>query len=68
MYHGERFNGGTHLMGAVLAAAGATVLVVITARAGDPWKIVSFGIYGTLLFALYAGSVNRPGAQPAFAA
>ena len=53
MYPGERFNGGTHLMGAVLAAAGATVLVVIAARAGDPWKIVSFSIYGTLLFALY---------------
>jgi len=38
----------------VLAAAGATVLVVIAARAGDPWKIVGFSIYGTLLFALYA--------------
>jgi hemolysin III len=54
MYHGERFNGGTHLMGTALAAAGATVLIVIAARAGDPWKIVSFSIYGTLLFALYA--------------
>jgi hemolysin III len=53
MYHGERFNGVTHLTGAVLAAAGATVLVVIAARAGDPWKIVGFSIYGTLLFALY---------------
>jgi hemolysin III len=53
MYHGERFNGSTHLMGALLAAAGATVLVVIAARAGDPWKIVSFSVYGTLLFALY---------------
>ena len=53
MYPGERFNGGTHLMGAVLAAAGAPVLVVIAARTGDPWKIVSFSIYGTLLFALY---------------
>ncbi len=53
MYHGERFNGVTHLLGAVLAAAGATVLVVIAARAGDAWKIVSFTVYGTLLFALY---------------
>ena len=54
MYFGERFNGGTHLMGAVLAATGAIVLVVIAARAGDAWKIVSFSIYGVLLFALYA--------------
>ena len=56
MYYGERFNGGTHLTGAVLAMAGATVLIVIAARAGDPWKIVSFSIYGVLLFALYAMS------------
>jgi hemolysin III len=54
MYYGERFNGSTHLLGSLLAAAGATVLVVIAARAGDPWKIVGFSVYGTLLFALYA--------------
>ena len=53
MYYGERLNGGTHLMGTALAAAGATVLVVLAARAGDPWKIVSFSIYGATLFALY---------------
>src|SRR5450759_309074 len=54
MYYGERFNSGTHLMGALLAAAGAAVLVVLAARLGDPWKIVSFSIYGFMLFALYA--------------
>ena len=53
MYYGERFNSSTHLMGAVLAAAGAAVLVVLAARLGDPWKIVSFGIYGVILFAFY---------------
>ena len=53
MYYGERLNGGTHLIGTALAAAGATVLVVLAARAGDPWKIVSFSIYGATLFALY---------------
>jgi len=53
MYRGERLSSGTHLAGTVLAAAGAAVLVVLAARQGDPWKIVSFGIYGTLLFALY---------------
>jgi hemolysin III len=56
MYHGERFNGSSHLIGALLAAAGATALIVIAARAGDPWKIVSFSIYGALLFALYVAS------------
>lgn len=54
MYYGERFNSSTHLMGTVLAAAGAAVLVVLAARLGDPWKIVSFSIYGVMLLALYA--------------
>jgi len=53
MYHGERLNSSTHLLGTVLAAAGATVLVIVATRQGDPWKIISFSIYGTLLFALY---------------
>lgn len=54
MYYGERLNGGTHLMGAVLAAAGAAVLIVLAAREGDPWKITSFSIYGAMLLALYS--------------
>lgn len=53
MYKGERFNSISHLLGAVAAAAGTTVLVVIAARQGDAWKIVSFGIYGTSLILLY---------------
>lgn len=53
MYYGERLNGGTHLMGAVLAAAGTAVLIVLAAREGDPWKITSFSIYGAMLLALY---------------
>ncbi len=53
MYYGERLNSSTHLMGAVLAVAGAAVLVVLAARLGDPWKIVSFSLYGVTLFALY---------------
>jgi hemolysin III len=53
LYRGELFNSITHLMGTVLAAAGAAVLVVLAARLGDPWKIVSFSIYGVMLLALY---------------
>ena len=56
MYYGERLTGGTHLIGTALAAAGATVLVVLAARTGDPWKIVSFSIYGSVLFTLYTVS------------
>jgi len=56
MYYGERLNSFTHLLGTTLAAAGAAVLVVLAARQGDPWKIVSFSIYGAMLFGLYTVS------------
>jgi hemolysin III len=53
MYPGERFNSISHLIGAVAALAGLVVVVVIAAQQGDPWKIVSFSVYGTTLFLLY---------------
>lgn len=53
MDHGERFNSISHLIGAALALAGGSALVVLAARIGDPWKIVSFSIYAAMLFALY---------------
>ena len=53
MYHGERFNGISHLVGAALALAGLVVLVVSASLQGDVWKIVSFSIYGVSLFLLY---------------
>jgi hemolysin III len=53
MYHGERFNSITHMVGATLALAGLVVLVVFASLQGDPWKIVSFSIYGASLFLLY---------------
>ncbi|GMQ88971.1 MAG: hemolysin III family protein [Gammaproteobacteria bacterium] len=53
MYHGERFNSISHLVGAALALAGLVVLVVFASLQGDLWKIVSFSIYGASLFLLY---------------
>lgn len=53
MYYGEKFNSITHTAGAALAAIGATVLIVSSARLGDPWKIVAFSIYGAMLLLLY---------------
>ncbi|KNX76120.1 hemolysin III [Pseudomonas sp. 250J] len=54
MYHGERFNAWTHLVGAVLACIGAVWLIVVAGLQGDPWKIVSFSIYGFTLLLLYS--------------
>ena len=56
MYHGERFNSISHLVGAGLAVLGSVMLIVLAARLGDPWKIVSFSIYGAMLIALYVAS------------
>ena len=56
MHYGERFNSISHLVGAALAVAGTAVLVVLAARLGDPWKIVSFSVYGAMLVVLYVFS------------
>ena len=49
----ERLNSYSHLLGAVLASAGAIVLIVLAAGQGNPWKIVSFSVYGAMLLLLY---------------
>lgn len=53
MYKGERFNSISHLLGSVAAFAGTACLIVNAAQQGDPWKVVSFSIYGTSLILLY---------------
>ncbi len=54
MYYGERLNALTHLVGAVLALVGSIVLIVLAARGGDIWKIVSVVVYGVTLLLLYS--------------
>ena len=56
MDYGERFNGYSHLIGALLALSGAIVLIVVGALQADVWKIVSFSIYCTSLVLLYSFS------------
>jgi hemolysin III len=56
MYYGEKFNAITHTVGAMLALIGSVVLVIVAARSGDPWKVVSVAIYGVTLVLLYSFS------------
>jgi hemolysin III len=56
VYYGEKFNSVTHLVGAVLALAGAVVLVVVAASHHDPWKVLGVSIYGVSLVVLYSAS------------
>ncbi|MGE6688151.1 PAQR family membrane homeostasis protein TrhA [Stutzerimonas stutzeri] len=54
MYHGERLNAWTHLVGAILACLGAIWLLVLAGLDGDLAKIVSVAIYGLSLILLYS--------------
>jgi hemolysin III len=56
MYHGERFNAWTHLVGAVLAFIGVVWMLVLASLDGNVWKIVSTAIYGVTLLLLYSVS------------
>ena len=56
MYYGEKFNSITHLVGALMALAGAVFLIVLAANDGDAWKLASVSIYGTTLVILYSCS------------
>ncbi|MDH4164089.1 MAG: hemolysin III family protein [Nitrospirota bacterium] len=62
MHKGERFNSISHLIGTGFAIAGLAVLVVKAAMHGDPWRIVSFSIYGATLVILYLASTLYHGA------
>ena len=53
MHFGERFNSVTHLVGTVLSVAGLGTLVTMAALERDPYKIVSFAVYGAMLLVLY---------------
>lgn len=52
----EFFHAVTHGAGAVLAAFGAGFLIVRALLDGDPWRVVSFAIYGGTLVLLYTAS------------
>ncbi len=54
MYHGERFNAWTHLVGAALACVGAGWLLVLASLTGELRIIVSVAIYGLTLVLLYS--------------
>ncbi len=64
MYHGERLNSFTHLVGAALAIAGSIVLIVHAAVLGDPWRITSFSVFGAMLVILYTASTLYHSVRP----
>ncbi len=53
MYHGEKLNSITHLLGSALALMGLGALLTVSIQRQDPWMITSFAIFGTTLVLLY---------------
>lgn len=57
MYRGELFNSITHLVGTVLAVAGASVVLTMAAmRGADGRTIAALTVYGLMLVILYVSS------------
>lgn len=56
MYHGERFNGFSHLAATLLAAGGVVFLLAFAPRAMDARKITGVSIYGATLLILFGVS------------
>ncbi|MEQ1507417.1 MAG: hemolysin III family protein, partial [Myxococcota bacterium] len=52
----ELANSITHGVGAALGAVGLTVLVVLAALGGDPFRIVATSVYGATVVALFLAS------------
>jgi hemolysin III len=53
MYYGERLNSISHLVGAALALIGLGALLAVAIASGDPWRIVSYSVFGATLVLLY---------------
>lgn len=52
----ELANSITHGVGLALSLAALVILVSFASMKGDPWKIISFSIYGASLIVLYTAS------------
>jgi len=52
----EVVNAVTHAVGVGLGIAGLALLVTLAATRGDPWRVVSFSVYGATLILLYLAS------------
>lgn len=61
----EIANAITHGIGSVFGIAALVILVVLAARQGDAWRVVSFSIYGVTLILLYMASTLYHGLRHA---
>ena len=63
MYHGEKLNSISHLVGAALALVALGALLTVSIQIGDPWIILAFGVFGGSLVLLYTMSALYHGVR-----
>ncbi len=56
MYHGEKLNSISHLVGAALSLMALGALITISVSTGDPWMVASFSVFGASMVLLYTMS------------
>jgi hemolysin III len=56
MYHGERMNAASHLLGLLLALIGAPALILHASEGGDLRKVIVVSVFAITMVALYAAS------------
>jgi len=56
VYHGEKLNSITHLIGTVLSLMGFGALLTVALQSSDPWVIISFSVFGFTTVLLYSMS------------
>jgi len=64
MYYGEKFNGITHLVGAVLALLGFFALLTVGIAQKNTVLLVSFSVFGATLILLYTVSTLYHSLRP----
>ena len=57
----ETFNAGSHLAGTLFSILGTVILITEASAQKDPWKIVSFSLYGASLIFLFGSSTLHHG-------
>ena len=65
MYHGEKLNSISHLMGAVMALMGLGALLAVGIQAGDTKLTLVFGVFGVTMVLLYTMSTLYHSFSPA---
>lgn len=60
----EIANAITHGLSAIAAVAGLVMLIAFASSGGDPWRIVTFSIFGSCLVILYAASTCYHAVRP----